>query len=618
MVCSDPEGGNIKDTYDDNDNKDSEIIVLGDIMDSTVQGLSPTCYDKYKIYNIRNLLFIREKQRTNQCKVFLGNRDLMKLKITLLSFDYQGIFRIDSYETLFEYINTNYKKQKNITNPQYLLNLNSSHNDKLLMELAEKSSFTWFEVFKLLFGSVGAIKLLETIYLEILQIFPSNVTIIIQTNILTDKDNEQNYKSCLIIILFRVMLKPRIVPILPETDLDFLKDISFDYIIHLLYDIFNNEHTNFIDRATHTYDQKECIFSHGGITKYIIHLQAIIAFIKKEYADANMVYCTNYASIIKYISERLNILTEILTTNEELTELEKSFSFNEININLKNLLKSCINVEYDKITNNKPICELLILLILGTELEDTFFNLPNNYFSPIGPGFTNFIEKYNIGIKKTIQFMGHKPISISNSIYNNADYIYICTDTSNTYFNSKLNNCELPPISKNYILLECEEENPTIINKMYTRGVINSSFSQINLLTDIMKEIEDGSLIKTIETYKSKVLPASIPIYTSTAVDIQHINYSQEIDFKKTKYFIRLNDEHYCLYLCKLDNDIHLYVCVCINCDYSKRTPIFIIGLTDTEHTHMQDDVGIPFLSGGLHFKKYLKYKYKYLHYIKK
>ena len=206
MICSDPEGGNIKDTHDVH--TCSNIMVLGDIMDSTNVTLSNDCYNKYKIYNIRNLLFIREKQRKNQCTVFLGNRDLMKLKITLLRFDYLVILLIDSYKSLIDYINNNYKEQKQITNSRYLLNLNSFTNKPALLEMVNKPDkmFTWFEVFQLLFGSVGAIQLLETIYLEILQIFPSDFTTYIQTYIEINKDttghNEKNYKSCLIIIPF--------------------------------------------------------------------------------------------------------------------------------------------------------------------------------------------------------------------------------------------------------------------------------------------------------------------------------------------------------------------------------------------------------------------------------
>ena len=84
---------------------------------------------------------------------------------------------------------------------------------------------------------------------------------------------------------------------------------------------------------------------------------------------------------------------------------------------------------------------------------------------------------------------------------------------------------------------------------------------------------------------------------------------------------IRLNDEVtlFYLYLCRLEDNMHLYICV--NPDYRKQTPIRIIGLTNDEHTQMQmldDDVENLLTGGSLHFNKYLKYKYKYLHYIKK
>ena len=176
IVCSDPEGAQIYDIW--KTDTDSNIIILGDIMDSTHQSLDDACYKNYKKYNIRNLLFIREMELFNKCTVLLGNRDLMKLKLTLLYFDKQEITDINSYDTLINYVNDNYNKSKQLNDPHYLLNLNESAATNFLTKFVDidKKRYTWYELFRLFFDTVGALPLLDSIYSEILDICPTDFT----------------------------------------------------------------------------------------------------------------------------------------------------------------------------------------------------------------------------------------------------------------------------------------------------------------------------------------------------------------------------------------------------------------------------------------------------------
>uniref|UniRef100_A0A6C0H9L9 Uncharacterized protein n=1 Tax=viral metagenome TaxID=1070528 RepID=A0A6C0H9L9_9ZZZZ len=618
LVCSDPEGAYIHDIWKDND--DADIIVLGDIMDSTFTGLDKDCYNNYKKYNIRNLLFIRIMEDREKCTVLLGNRDLMKLKLVLLN--NPDILSINSYEKLFEYAKENCNTPTPLNHPEYLLNLNvNTANDFLknnsLLKLDNKE-FKWSEIFNLLFGTVGAFTLLDSIYLELLDICPNDFKTSINEHLKSITESSKiEFKSCLIIILFKLMLKPRTDT---ESYNNTIKDtnISFDDIIHLLYDIFKNENTKLIDVLEYRDNEKTypCIFSHGGITKYLLT--------ESDLERINHIILKNIESLIPLDDIIVLILKELQIMKDNKT---KSFTKVEDLILINNKLKQYIN---DCISDQNILASLFLLLILGTELVvDDYLNIPNNYFSPIGPGFAKFISNPDIGIQKnTIQFMGHKPVSIANSIYNDDNYIYICTDISNTFLNSKLNKCnnKSQSISKNYIILKTTPEK--IFTKIYTLGLIKSNFP-LYFKSNIIGEIETlFDFISTIDTTKS-----IIPIISNDQTSLSHrrillnilendtnkdfplIKYNHKVMLKMKNCIIYKfinNITYYFLYLCNID-DLHCYICT--NPNYWEKTPTFIIILTNEEHNEIQT---LPQTGGSLYFNKYLKYKYKYLLHHKK
>ena len=459
----------INNNTDYNQSGDKNFIYLGDLFDSSCKGsrgvYSKEC-DPYTIkdnfsYNIRNLRYLKNNKDNSQ--IFLGNRDVNKLKLLeLLKFEneenWQNIFGkkaniLTIAKDLSQQINQRVFQWKYNTEAKWeegsLKPLWGQGNKEKYLNQGKWESFQSItncnDMFDRIFGAdtaVGTMSadfLKNTIYNEIKQMY----------NIQEEIDDE--IKSAVALVVFKLLMtsssnNDNLYNNLSKTLKDFVQNYSF-------VDLLQQNNVHFC-KAIQSENNILC-FSHSGIENNLITIDQFKEIEKKYTGEINPEPATfqNINSLNTDLREKLRDLIE----NKSNDISEDIYRFLYISAGFKN--------------NHSPI-------------------VPNA--GPVGYNeFTkNHTKQFNVDGKNIIQFTGHQPVGISTLFnisnkdegkynivfsidrYNNVDNLF---DFDKKY---KSNNSNLS-LNKNKINLK------TLIEFGNEPDIFNYTANKSNELTEI-------------------------------------------------------------------------------------------------------------------------------------
>jgi hypothetical protein len=378
---------------------DKSLVILQAIINKEHSSI------KYKLNNLDNLLYIRNKRKHNLA-VILGNRDLMKLKAFIM-FKLQETqeFKDDvssdeiyNYKTIIQEYNTptgiilpmtydKFKKfKKSIKDEKFSFNISSCITNfltymKQLQELYVGSGkfldtkHTFTDMFQFIFDIVGGGNLLYALIGEILLtyeilkniIYSSNLDLVavnitnengLSTNL---NENVKEYFCYIIGFLFNKMFLSKSSN--NSTDEEFnsinllyksikSKEYVNDYksLDGLLYDFFTHVTTYFVHNVN--IDKKVHLLSHGGITKYCAKLYTTIPDEQTE-----PYYTQIYDRICADIKGDTSFTIKDICDNIK-RNVDENPNFTADNINkfvkkCNNFFKQCI---IDILTNNNILC----------------------------------------------------------------------------------------------------------------------------------------------------------------------------------------------------------------------------------------------------------------------
>jgi len=622
-------------------NEDVEIIICGDVLDSTVP--FPFTIDDYyiqkKSFNLRNLKLINNNP--DKIKYVLGNRDLNKIKCLYLNKlnnddnnEYINCFNngncdlfkqnteINTLEINTLEINTLEINEQNKMNEQIKeKNLRNLYNNLKKLKLSWKEDIdNWgrfwmdkeainkdkeknkdyknnYEDFfynrynQICADSMAAPNLLYTIPYEYLNIKDLN----------KDKINlNKDYYAFIVLFIFNILL-------------------TKEKKNNRLYKFFKNGKLCLYEK----YDTNIYLYSHGGITHNML--------------DKLNDFLTN------------NNLTFDLSVNKLLGGTKK-YTFNtdiDTNIDSKidkinNLYKDIITKIYSNDNDNDNKNLVIKLLMISAPIQDNYINkISTNYTfnstleSPILPGYNNLNENtlFNIDGYNIYQFLGHQPYGYGCSFKKYYDFntTIINLDNSGTYrgrYRTYNNNNDNKIM--NYVLIEndniklfsdiyidIEKDIQFFNNKNYITNYndyvkkFNNSLKLITLFNDNNKiiisnnsNIQENNIINIKIEYNIINYKNDIPITTEVINGYMYYFYNHGCSSIKNKnYYIFTLGR-------RKENDIAV--------TFDKI--LFILNEKDKNEliSKMTPPSGGGKLNnqiGGInkYYNKYLKYKMKYL-----
>ena len=299
-IISDPEGYDINQLLNDKEStniKNGNILVLGDLLDSTFIGTPSADQFETKSYNIRNLDLVNKNENIF---VAMGNRDLNKIKCHQLlalkkedKYKFLGESSTKDFESIVENLkeicNGNGKSEgkgegegegESDTNPWFVDKLTDENgfspfwNPKRKTELwkgTNQTTHTCLKRFNIIFGPDGSVgtmsaqNLLETIPMELKELgFITNPEFM--------KDEET--KAACVLAFFKLALMESN----DNLNIQFTKkDINIVGILRRFY----KRPQNFVCAYKEFSDGENkqiSLFSHGGITKTFLNTNGFYKF----------------------------------------------------------------------------------------------------------------------------------------------------------------------------------------------------------------------------------------------------------------------------------------------------------------------------------------------------
>jgi hypothetical protein len=489
-IISDPEGYDINQLLNDkkseNINK-GNILVLGDLLDSTFIGEPNDEQLKSKIYNIRNLNLVNTN---DNIYVAMGNRDLNKIKCQqLLALNNEIEFLgKSSTKTLMDLVNNLKTICNNDDNPWVVEKLTDNNGfspfwnnrrDTELWNGNKQIEHTCKARFDIIFGRDGSVgtmsaqNLLKTIPMELKELDFIDKT---------PEDDETN--AACVLAFFKLAL-------MGENEKKKLSDIPFTIndinLIGILRKFYDRTH-NFICAYKEFGDDKNkqiALFSHGGITKTFLDTEGFCNFklledgVKAEFNSQT----GGYLGTGKKVALE-TIKTRIDTYNKHYREK----------------ISTCLSEKTQEIPQDE-ISNLLYLLATSAPTKVDKYDAEK--LSPIMPGIFNMRDNAILCNDACIyNFFGHKPDGygpvvdkfelenvqqkISNIDKTKKTYSYnINCDISNTLLGNlgRVNNDTL---STNYSYLSSSIEGNKLVLKNNSSITVNDTVkSQFGIyLTD--------------------------------------------------------------------------------------------------------------------------------------
>lgn len=526
-----------------------QIYICGDLLDSTYTDPSKL---ESKSYNLRNIQKVLKNK--NNIKLFLGNRDINKVKLVKLG-----------------KLKSNDSNLTNIMNMKYN-SLLSKFNDGTLnfnnYNIYKEVKFEWEEkmvnwakfwakapasiksdtfsnqpfydrYFDIFSDSMGAPNLLNTIPKEL------GLTI---TN-----DDE---KAFIVLLVFNSMLSNNLRINLSENIDGIIQKTNASFCNGWLFKLLLTSSVCGIKE----YNKKKYIFSHGGISKTLYNKFGDIEFIEKR-SESEDTFKLKGGGLykIEYIIDKLN-----KKFNDHL-KLALNCNRNNINFILG------MSADFDFNTNGQVTSTLM---------------------SPIMPGFPQLVEKEDHFFEDgftIIQVFGHKPLGYGASIFrfeqnyngNINATILVNLDASVSFKNGQFNSITGKDHSNSYLEID--------FNGL---GTVHTQIS----LIDTIKFNKYTTLIFTdyIPTKDTPNVISNDDMQNNINI-VQHIDNVKQTDYgkigNKIRAFHGISVDHKYIFSVVQGWFVTLFV---LNEDNYKR----FIGQTQAT---------------GSYKEKYLKYKAKYL-----
>ena len=632
-------------------NKDIEIIICGDVLDSTVP--YPFTIDDYyikkKSFNLRNLKLINNNPE--KIKYVLGNRDLNKIKCLYLnklknnnnnnnincfnngicsSFEKTNNENYITFDLITEKITEEIKKKKEtkekIMNSCNLYNLIKLDNSNLLWE---EDIDNW-----------GRFWLDKT---EIEKDKEKNNKF--KTEIL-NKNYENFFYNRFIQICADGMAAPNLLYTIPYEYFNSLKltqeiiDSNKDYYAFVVLFIFNiltqNKKNNYL--CTFFKNGNLCLYeksntniylySHGGITHNM--LDSLNNFLTTDLTFNLSVNTLLKGGTKKYIFDT-DIDSKIDKINNLYKEIIKQIYDNNVNDdtynNNKNLVIKLLMISAPIYTNY--ISKISKINTLNSTLENYNFN--STLESPILPGYNNLNENtlFKINGYNIYQFLGHQPYGYGCSFkkYDDFDTTIINLDNSGTYrgrYRTYNDNKKI----MNYVLIE--NDNIKLFSDIYID--INKDidfFTNKKYITtdnEYVKNFEDQLELNNLFDYNNKIIISNNNIKDNNIINIKIenniINYKNNIPITTEV----INGYMYYFYNhgCSSINKINYYIFTLGRREKEKPVVTFdkiLFILNNKDKNKLISKMTPPSgggklnnqIGGGRYYNKYLKYKMKYL-----
>jgi len=472
-----------------------QLIICGDIGDSTlpfgVTGFNKVI-EKNKIYNLRNLLNI---QNDDNIIYILGNRCINKIKCLMLNklnlvtesnselnslitkFN-QGNITLNDYNTFYDNYTTNkisWKENMDLNWDKFWLNKDQQSfvynikkksddviNDKDNDVLAYFFTKRYYAIFT---DSMGAPNILFSIIKEL------NYDDLIKEFNKIEKLNDKehiDYKNILLDQMAFIVLS-LFNGLLMKVDESKTYDISFNQknleIIKfqgLLYNVLIRQNTKFCHYLQ--FDNKEFLFSHGGLTKTLLDDPTKINILKEVLIYMKQIYLNHEK--IKNFNEN-EIFTPKISLQSQLIDVEVEVDIKKLSIEdkidyINKFIKEIMIRILDSDSNsNDEYIHIMILInyLLFMSADFACFNKTDKYScsnninttlnSPILSGILNLYinnseQVYHNNNSKMIlyQVLGHKPYGFTTtiktfkkSVENNSEVktTFINMDTSITF-----------------------------------------------------------------------------------------------------------------------------------------------------------------------------------------
>jgi hypothetical protein len=663
IMISDPEGSDILSFIPDNKiDPSTDYYVLGDIFDST-GSWDPTNEDfvKYKSYNIRNILTCLN----SNVNLIFGNRDLTKLRFYLFTLtsnnDDKYLNRSIEYETWEKTSNKgdllfNHLIYKNCSNHLYdylgkrnPLDIESTYKEDSYIKLLTKITANM--------GSCPGIfkdcNFIKNIFREIK----------------LEYSNDMEYNSYIILLLFKIMFMTNKNIDLNTFLLNYQTISNLDIFKGILYKLYTRKQSYIM--KTFEINNAIVLLSHGGITKYCYkYFKSFLNCIKtmltsdpRTLSNLNPQLNSDNFFILPQKDQpkiKNNYLTPTTTTTPFQTVIHNNNrAFKIILNNLLNYAnkQSCekFPVEYVQInyilseTNdafNKILYETITNmndikkeLAAKHEMEGI---IPNNIFSPIGPGIVNMfkhkMESLDNVSSHIIQILGHKPFGIVSSAYIRDKNIVISLDISNTFIGTNLNYFDTKQIPKNYLNIFKDKDKDKNKNKNKDKDldidiVLNSNINMQIFETSKGLQCDNMFVVKYDSTSKlsdptnqiilSKIDNLNLCKVCINTPSILNIDVNHKLP-QILKYYIKIFNKYPLLYYgtCKISIICKCNILICKCTEDTEDNKTF--------HLLFHAMEGRPFLKNiyllndhdynnfttkysDLYHNKYYKYKQKYL-----
>lgn len=481
-IISDPEGYAITDVIDKSDNN-MNIIVCGDIIDSTFVGPLPDKYLEKKSKNLKNIYDVITNQNI---RLIFGNRDLNKIKCKYLL-----TLNENEKNELIHQFNTGNISLEEITYNE-LKTAISKNKPWKIHGMKQWSTFwspsfgsgkNWAEEpfynespFLIRFyemfgidngkdkgGTMSAQNLISTIPKEL------NIE---STNL--------DYKAFVTLAIFKALLCDKINPTNINSS-DFTKVRTTNVFQGWLITLYKKG----LSCGYYQNGNKMMIFSHGGVTNKLIENE-------KAYDQMDEMLANNSAKFTDIFDKPSNINSVAVPAggyyNENQNNIfELQYVKNRLN-NINGIITKKINnilTENQNITGKPSLSMLFLLMLTSGFNSDTYFK--NNIvgpaancgldksrpcesiisldLGPIMPGLFSLRTK-NFYIKENeidlIQFVGHIPVGYAPVIdyFNNngKKCFHVNLDNSNTFVGTEIN------IDKSYNYVIVQKDNKILFH----------------------------------------------------------------------------------------------------------------------------------------------------------
>jgi hypothetical protein len=533
-IISDPEGYDINQLLNNKDIKNGNILILGDLLDSTFIGKPSEEQFKTKSYNIRNLDLVNNNENIF---IAMGNRDLNKIKLRqLLALKEEDKFLEKSNTeegNIFETIVNKLKQVcSNDTNPWVVEKLTEANGfspfwnkgrDKELWkkDSTKQKKHTCEERFKIIFGPDGkegtmsAQNLLETIPMELeaLEFITSGFA------------NDPETKAACVIAFFKLALM--------ESDdnlnIQFTKNnINIVGILRRFY----SRPQNFVCAYKEFGNEKNkqiALFSHGGITKSFIETNGFYEFKLNSSCTDKCITATAPPTTGGYVGKGENVGLDTIKTR-----------INAYNTHYMATIKACLD---ESISKDKTTSENALYLLATSAPTKIKISEEHSYdaekLSPIMPGIFNmrktsiicetahiynffghkpdgygpvvdrFLEDDSV-IRKALDFNTIDPKTIENTkLLQGISYNINC-DISNTILGN-LGRVDGGKLAENYSYLTSSIENNKLVLKNH---------SEINITDNVKKQFGNyltDNTLKSDDTYNLLDLPVNVLGYKNKA-----------------------------------------------------------------------------------------------------